>query len=596
MKEVRLDQSQRLAVEIEPGTRQIVIAGPGTGKTEVVSNLIAHLVEDAEVDGTNGVLVISFSNAAVHAADARVRANGVGPVTVQTTDSLAGELVNDLSDDDASGLGFDRRVELATKLLNDDGWDRLTELEHLIVDEVQDIVGVRADFLVALLEHLPHEAGFSLLGDPAQGIYDFQIHAENEPISTTPSAALLAVATRLGNVEVKHLTGQYRAESLDARKVVELRDTVLKGNGASLLDDFFADLVPMGSIADVVDASGGWSGTTAFLTANNGQALLVARALAEAGASAEVRRSAQQRVHSAWIARLLADNPTAGVTRDELDRLVRARMPGLDAGALWRALRSVAGGRGREVDLCRLSAGLRRPRPLVPDLVDVPALPFVVSTVHRAKGLEFDNVVVVDFPEKHWLEDDGDPDEAVRERFVALSRARRLILRAQGPDDRNLRQLALRSMRASRWYVGGRSKWMTFGYELRVDDFDRSAPPGVDKFAAQEHISHRVRPGDPLEFRLDVEMSTLGVPVWSIEHDGVVIGHTSGDFGRDLVARIETLENKKRNWPGLSGARVESVVTVAGEPQDGDIGRHGLWLAPVSAGMLQIEWNGDGNG
>ena len=43
---------------------------------------------------------------------------------------------------------------------------------HIIVDELQDLVAVRADLVRAILGEC--ECGFTLFGDPAQGIYNFQ--------------------------------------------------------------------------------------------------------------------------------------------------------------------------------------------------------------------------------------------------------------------------------------------------------------------------------------------------------------------------------------------------------------------------------------
>jgi len=595
MSAIHLDASQQAAVQIEPDVRQVVIAGPGSGKTEVVSNLIEHLVNDEGVDPTDGILVISFSNAAVFAADARLRANDVGPVAVQTMDSLAGEIINDLSAEDPSGLSFDRRIERATRLLDDDGWDRLHSLEHLVVDELQDVVGVRADFLTALIHALPEESGFSLLGDPAQAIYDWQLRADKKSLSKTTSIELLTQVQALPQVEVKHLTGQYRAVSRDTRKVIELRESVLNRESASPLEEFFADLVAVRAVEDVIESAASWNGTTAFLTANNGQALLTAGAIAATGARVEVRRSAHQRVLASWIGRLLAANPMPGITRNELEARASDLLPDADPTVLWRALRSVTGGRGREVDIASLAGRLRRPRPLVPDLIEPIHAPFIVSTVHRAKGLEFDNVINVDFPYKRWLvgeEDSYDEGEAARRLFVALSRARHLLIRVDGPDDRLLRRLERRRDPSRRWYIGGRQKCMTRGFELRVDDLDRTEPPGDDWAATQQHIASSVKPGDPLQMVLDLGRSTLSLPVWNFIHGDHAIGRTSTVFGEAIVARIGTIENKKRGWPDLAEARVESIATVAGPNQNNTVGRHGLWLAPVCASMLRIDWNG----
>lgn len=593
MMDVRLDPSQLNAVEVEPGARQLVIAGPGSGKTQVVSSLVAHMVDEEGVDPADGILVLSFSNAAVHAADARLRASGGAPVTVQTMDSLAGEIVNDLSDKDVARLSFDERIRVATTLLADGPWDRLEGLEHLVVDEIQDVVGVRADLLLRLIEALPDDAGFSLLGDPAQGIYDWQLRPENAPLSATTSLELLATVSRMARVSVNELTGQYRARSRDAREVVAMREAALRGEGDSSLEHFYASLVPVGDIADAVEHARRWSGTTVFLTSNNGQALLTAEAIAATGHAVEVRRSARQRVLARWIAHLLADHPTAGITRDEVAERVGAAAPDLDPSALWRALRSVTGGTGREVNLPALARGLRRSRPLVPDLTEPMNAQFIVSTVHRAKGLEFDNVVRLDFPEKPWL-DSGEPDdgEAVRALFVALSRARDVIVRGDGPDDRSLRATG---NGANRWFLSGRKKWMKLGYQFKVDDLDRSEPPGVDKAATQAYITHRLHPGDSLSFELDLTRSSLSLPFWNVRHDGHAVGSTSRRFGEEFARWLGPRDRARVPWPVVAGARVECIATVSGDAQRGAVGRHGLWLSPVCSGLLHFDWSGDRN-
>ncbi|MEK8226499.1 hypothetical protein NKG05_11075 [Oerskovia sp. M15] len=111
------------------------------------------------------------------------------------------------------------------------------------------------------------------------------------------------------DVESKVLTGQYRATSRDARSAAALRALVLEDEGGFEVADFEATLVPVGDVADAIRMSERWLGTTAFLTATNGQALLVARDIADHGRSVEVRRSTQQKVLAGWIARALADAP-----------------------------------------------------------------------------------------------------------------------------------------------------------------------------------------------------------------------------------------------------------------------------------------------
>ncbi|MBD7949740.1 UvrD-helicase domain-containing protein [Oerskovia rustica] len=576
---MNLDPSQVAAVEVDAEARQIVVAGPGSGKTEVVSALIEHLIEEKDLEPTSEILVISFSNAAVHAATARLARKGLDPVTVQTMDSLALEILRDVSDVDTTELSFDRRVEAATQILREEGWDRLDELRHLVVDEVQDVVGRRADFLLALLDVLDEDAGFSLIGDLAQAIYDFQL----DDRSGTTSADLLGQASTKGVVEEKVLTGQYRARTRDAKGAARLRAAVLAG--ADDLDDFEADVVHAGGVPDVVRLAQGWDGTTAFLTETNGQAMLVAREIGEAGGLARLRRRADQRVLARWVVESLADWRPVSIRREELfDRLGPFAVRH-DPADLWRALRAVTGARGNELDLSRLVRRIAGTRPIPPQLLHQQDDGLIVSTVHRAKGLEFDNVVLVDFARFGRQERDLEAER--RRRFVALTRARDRIVRADGAPRRVFKH------HDERWYLGGYKNWQTFGFELRTSDLDTTAPPGDDLTGTQEHLATKVRTGDALELVLDPGRSTLRIPTYTVLHDGVVVARTAESFGTALARRVGPAERRRAGtlpWPRVSRARVEDVVTVAGEPAQDCVGRRGLWLGVTTAGMLDVEW------
>ncbi|WP_183097472.1 UvrD-helicase domain-containing protein [Nocardioides pelophilus] len=592
MTDVALDPSQLEAVQIEPEERQIVIAGPGSGKTEVVSALIEHLTEEAGVDAVDGLLVISFSNAAVNAAEGRLRAHGAAPVSVQTMDSLAAEILRELATEDYKDLDFDDRVEEATRLLADDGWDRIGDLQHLIVDEVQDVVGVRADFLRSILSAMPADAGFSLLGDPAQGIYDFQLRETRRgrgASSTTTSTQLLESVSEAHAPTLRELTGQYRASSRDSQAAMRLRDAALPHGDASALEGFFADLIHLGQIEDAVDLLGSWRGSTALLTATNGQALATAGALRRLGVGVEIRRSAHQQVAASWVAATLGDSTTDSVSKADFEKLISDRRPDVDAAAAWRALRSLVGARGTEITVSSIANRVRAGRRLLPDLAQSPVADVVVSTVHRAKGLEFDNVVLLDFPVRGRAAADTEIDEVRRTQFVALTRARSYLVRADGPDDRDLRLATSPTARRTRWYVGGHKPWMTFGFEIGIGDtepiFDNPAP-------SQAHIVSEVAPGSELALRLDVEPSTLDLPVYAVVHNGTTIARTSRMFGEDLASRIGTLERRRGTWPDLRGAQVEAIATAASDPRPDSPWRHGLYLAPIITGLLTLDWNG----
>ena len=71
-------------------------------------------------------------------------------------------------------MEYDERIEAATAVIKSDP-AILENFSHLIVDEIQDLVGPRARLVRTLIENLPEGAGFTLLGDHLQGIYDYQV-------------------------------------------------------------------------------------------------------------------------------------------------------------------------------------------------------------------------------------------------------------------------------------------------------------------------------------------------------------------------------------------------------------------------------------
>src|SRR5699024_6981192 len=130
-----------------------------------------------------------------------------------------------------------------------------------------DVVGARAEFVLELLRRIPSECGFSLLGDPAQGIYDFQLTDK----ASMPSSELLSTAAQLGDVRQVVLRGQYRARSREAVAAVSLRDDVLAGDPFDATGGRIASTVPGGEVEQVAPLAIRWGGTTAFLTRDNGE-------------------------------------------------------------------------------------------------------------------------------------------------------------------------------------------------------------------------------------------------------------------------------------------------------------------------------------
>lgn len=565
---VELDTAQDEAASIAPGERQIVIAGPGAGKSEVVGALARRFVDG----GLNpqGILVISFSRAAVDIVRRRtVDVTHEGEqVDAATIDSLAARVIHDLGEDDTVFTGYERNIEIAVRLLLESERPPFDDIDHVIVDEIQDVVGVRARFVEALLTHgVRADTGFTLLGDPLQSIYGF---AEKDMATRTAEHLLACLKSRF-QPTVRELTGEYRSRTADARLIGGARADLLLLAGQDRLRrlrTLLSDLSPLGDIDDEVVADiADWTGTTALLCDTNARAALVAGQFSAAGVPVETAGSAAHPSLAPWLAQVLTGRGESAMTRAEF--LDAATGLGVQDPVLaWRALVTVGDAR-RGIDIRRLADRLVG-RTVPPELARLPESRIISSTVHRAKGLEFDNVVMVD-PER-WTHKNSHPDDDARLLFVAASRAHGRLTTARGPETK-------------RWSKG-RGPWAR--WEFRPHP--RAVPGGTllapsDMWPAE----NLVRTPD-CGVQLTWERADIGhldakgdeVPTWNAAVAGQIVAMTSAGFGAYMKSHRHVDRLK------LEGGRIHGFETRISPASDGSpIFR----LMPRIAGPLTWERN-----
>jgi hypothetical protein len=174
---VALTDEQAAVVQQSIDACVLVTAGAGAGKTHTLVERIAVLAEHCAQNDTE-LLSLSFSRAAVRVLRARLKNRGELAVAVRsrTIDGWALELLTEFRPDQSwREVSFDKRIEAATELIEAGDADERYEhgLGHVLVDEVQDLVGVRRRLIQALLGR--YTCGFTVVGDLAQSIYGFQI-------------------------------------------------------------------------------------------------------------------------------------------------------------------------------------------------------------------------------------------------------------------------------------------------------------------------------------------------------------------------------------------------------------------------------------
>jgi len=595
--DIVLNDAQRDVVEAAIDERLLVIAGAGQGKTEVVALRIDHLVKEEDLSASSQVLVLSFSRAAVTAVKTRLDAREVPAANVRTFDSFAGQIILDAEEEPTGS--FEARIRRATQLIRDaaETPDPIVDIRHIVIDEVQDLVGDRADFVIEILRAAGDGVGITALGDPLQGIYDFQL---GESRSKTASTAVIrTLKQEFGCTEVE-LGQNYRARGKGPKKVVklgeQLRATEDPTDADTLIADLRSTLLDLGEIDEWDDLVTKDDARTAVLCATNSEVLRVSRHLSGKDIRHAVRRQAQDFGAANWIGRTLTSMSGQTVDRSEVEEALARSLDETRIEQAWYLLKSVAADkRGRDaLNLRRLRNSIRT-NMLPLTLTEPDSSNVIISTVHRAKGLEFDRVFLVAPSREH---EDEDEWAIIRREYVALSRARDDIYvcslaRARSSFDK-MRWLPGR--RVERVYNRKTGRKRVKAFEFLYDDVDVSEPTAggeLDAADVQENLRSDDLVGANVEAVLDHEQSIPDLPSYLlITEEGYLLGRTSESFN----TAFNTVFGRRDGgvFPGrLFGLTLVSVETVAGEPRKTerlDVGRSGLWLAPRITGLVEPDW------
>ncbi|MGM9472468.1 UvrD-helicase domain-containing protein [Pseudarthrobacter sp. YS3] len=593
--EIQLDESQRAVAEAESDARMFVTAAAGQGKTEVLLARVKTLVEDG-LNPADEILVLSFSRAAVEAVRKRARMHDVDGLQIRTFDSFAAQILIDM-DEETAGNSFDARIRKATKYIaGEETPDRITHLKHVLVDEAQDLVGDRAELVMALLSALGDDLGFTVLGDPLQGIYDFQLE---ESTSKLTSAELIENLVNDFGAEREVLTKHYRAMTERTRELISVGDEI-RGLGTlddprceaahGLIDDFRRQV----SSTSVLNESGALSPnlgeTTALLCSTNYEVLIASELLWQNGYPHLIRRKAQDMSVAPWVHQVFKDLEDKTYDADEIKSRL-STLYGATARDLWLALKTAEGNFSayNSLNVSQLSQRLRsRSIPLTLTVDD--AAPLVVSTVHRAKGLEFTNVLYLQ-PEF------GSPaaeqnEETLKQKYVALSRAREEVISTKLP--KKLLQRADGS--SGRWLEKAYGKYGQYNARMEflnsdVDDVSPYYPADGDACAVQNNLVLDELLGSVVSGSLETEPAHGEFPRYVLTtSDGRIIGRTSQSFASALKKSFGLQYSRNQAWPsGFTGARVTSIECATGHPEETKLmglGSSGMWLVPRLTGLI----------
>ena len=403
----------------------IVAAGPGSGKTRLLVHKLASLLLMEDVKHEQ-LLMLTFSRAAATEFKKRLIAlvgNAANFIEIKTFHSYCFDLLGKVGNLEKSDDILKKTVE---KIKNREVEASRITKTVLVIDEAQDMNEDEFSLIAAMMEH-NEEMRVIAVGDDDQNIFEFR----------GSSSRFLEQFIRVNQAAKYELIENFRSKS----NLVDFTNQFVTGISHRLKNtpivprqndlgriklvryDYGNLIAPF--VQDLLEAE--LSGTTCALTRTNDEALQIA------GLLLRNKRSA----------RLIQSNEGFNLFNlDEIRYFIN--QPGLAGdiinitGDTWEnAKRALAQryGRSTKYELCRnlirdfeaanpkmryksdLEVFIRESK--LEDFYGENGETILVSTIHKAKGKEFDNVFLM-------LEDfNPSTDDAKRLLYVAMTRAKR---------------------------------------------------------------------------------------------------------------------------------------------------------------------------
>jgi hypothetical protein len=612
-----LSDDQRAVVEYELDGYQLVLAGPGTGKTHALVARLSYLIESGGLRPGSEILLLTFSRAAVSEIKSRLREAGgnVSYVRVQTFDSFATSI---LSEVDPEGtwvdLGYDGRIQQATKYIQDDPFagDLLGDIKHLLVDEIQDVLGVRLQLVKALLSVCG--MAYTLFGDPAQCVYTFGLDGSVDKRTAPWELPTWLRGEYLSELKVTTFDENRRAEngSKSAKCALWAGPALLgsteefqTGDGDIdydlIYDGLFLNLLGLRSLGQSEYAFPLTSTDfqqTAILTRTNIEALLISEQLWENGVAHSLERPAVDRALPAWIAKVLQKFDTPSVGNQTFESLYPNDTVGFapDPSEAWTILKRIErGGARNSLDLRKIAQNIASGH-LPDDLTTSPRMRLAVSTIHRAKGREFEETLIAlsTFDPKSGANEFEAAEEG-RILFVAMTRSK-LESKHLEPPSRKGYHLQTGS---NRWYKWDYQKRRALEISVTSEDISRSGlsvPCGLsgsDIEDCQDYIFDSIRPGDAAELRLVSASAKPDETMYAAYHQDRIVGSTSPRFATSLQGLVDRTQNGTIGWPSqITGLYYEAADSVAEPSSTSDAGltQNRVWIRPRVYGIGKLKY------
>ncbi len=606
--------SQEEIIKASPRDVIFVDAGPGTGKTYTLINKINYMVTEQNVN-PDGILVLCFTNAAVDEIRDRLKKfvdagadRGLVNVDIRTFHSFAWWLIgqaNELFCNEGwskvamSGMSYDDSLKRATQVINRFSQEVVGNWEHFIVDEVQDLTNTLARFVLYIVNAcIKNECGFTVLGDACQAIYDYM--QDDTPGAMRSDEFYKALYTQIhSKARMLKLTQNHRQSAELISNTSFLREAILSQEHEKM-EKATAELLERTSVLSKTGISiqeeelehMRKGGKICLLLRNNGQTLRLSSNLRKRSIEHILNSKTTDRNFASWIADVFAGYTSKYISFEEFEELITGNeiLEKYSAGEIWERLCRLLHTKNDDLKVQDILEGILFSK------IDDSILrvqregDIVVSTIHKAKGREYETVIAdLDFA-KSMLNEKANADE-YKTLYVAVTRPKSQLFFS--PLQKN-NELVKRPI-----YDTGRERWLKKNSDHIVYfEFDSTMDLDVNRFVyAKQDNFKNVSVGDNIVLRRKINNGRVA---YEIVHDdtSLILGNISNAYIEDMMHYMKLGPDKLFEMPDqiddlyISGVYTQIVDSefLKTNPEIAAVAPNGVWKWVEITGVGHLKY------
>jgi len=589
-------------IESEIDSHIIVNAGPGSGKTYTAIQRLLYILNIINPEECDRILVLCYTRAAVAEIKERID-NGIvkgelpyeaNQVAICTFDSFATNylIAIETPTEELNNLDYNKRIQLFNKSIDSEYFE---DFKYCIIDELQDLVNDRAIMTIEILKAL--KCGYLLLGDKCQAIYDYDC---NSTTSINSTKFYQLINDNFSSILKKYeISGNKRqTEKLNAQTKI-LREQLLNFNALSIAEIFSNSLKGISECeryAEDFDIKS-TTGTSAILCRNNGEAEYLSWLLHKNNVPHNlIRTTGQTYSINRCIADALWDYSKDIISDDDFQRriCVRSNVNEYQSTIIYRTICDFLYDEYRDyIDCPTFAKKLCQAVDFPKEIVNVPDSSLIISTIHKAKGREFNKVYLLGYDYNTNIDERNTDTEEERVLYVAQTRPKSEI---EILKKKNIYDWFFKKNYNNRWIRTKRKPYTSYahcvGYATGMnEDIDYSSFVNGDFKNAvkrQAYISENINCGDKVVLKLDGD-------VYCIVHNTTVVGKMSLSYSQNLMDRFSDGWIYAYHLPlQINELFVKNIITYVSYKDYDNIPqkfrKNRFWLAIELTGFGKILW------